>query len=213
MSQHRKYDVNSKRSIGVVLFHEFELLDVFGPLEMYGMAVDEFEFCMVAETGGEVASRQGPRSVVEHVFGDGHQYDMLLVPGGRGTRSEVNNRLMLDWLRDQSKNAEHVTSVCTGSALLAKAGVLNGIRATTNKMAFEWATSQGPDVIWERQARWVEDGKFFTSSGVSAGIDMALAVIAKLIGNESAERAATRAEYDWHRDASWDPFAQAHGLI
>lgn len=205
--------MKSKRSIGVVLFHEFELLDVFGPLEMYGMVADDFDICMVAEKGGEIASRQGPKSVVECLFSEERQYDILLVPGGMGTRNEVNNRVMLNWLRSQSTNAEYVTSVCTGSALLAKAGILDGIRATTNKMAFEWATAQSSDVIWAKQARWVEDGKFFTSSGVSAGMDMSLAVIATILGHEIAEQAATWAEYDWHRDADWDPFAKVHGLI
>jgi len=205
--------MNSKRSIGVVLFHEFELLDVFGPLEMYGMAAESFEICMVAERNGEITSRQGPKSVAEFEFNEGRQFDILLVPGGRGTRKEVDNRALLKWLRIQSEGAEYVTSVCTGSALLARAGVLDGVRATTNKMAFGWVSSQGSKVIWEKQARWVEDGKFFTSSGVSAGMDMSLTVIGKLLGQEIAEQAATWAEYDWHRDADWDPFAKVHGLI
>jgi len=201
------------RSIGVVLFNEFELLDVFGPLEMYGMAPENFEIHMVAERGGDVASKQGPRSVVEHEFGDGRQFDILLVPGGRGTRTEVENSILLEWLRVQSLNAEYVTSVCTGSALLAKAGLLDGIRATTNKRAFAWATSQSDKVIWEKEARWVEDEKFFTSSGVSAGMDMSLAVIGKILGNETAEQIATWTEYEWHSDAGWDPFARIHGLV
>lgn len=201
------------RSIGVVLFNEFELLDVFGPLEMYGMAPESFEIHMVAERGGEVASKQGPRSVVEHEFGDDRQFDILLVPGGRGTRTEVENSKLLEWLRIQSPNAEYVTSVCTGSALLAKAGLLDGIRATTNKRAFAWATSQSDKVIWEKEARWVEDGKFFTSSGVSAGMDMSLALIGKILGNETAEQIATWTEYEWHSDAGWDPFAKIHGLV
>ena len=205
--------MKSTRSIGVVLFNEFELLDVFGPLEMYGMAPENFEIHMVAERGGDVASKQGPRSVVEHEFGDGRQFDILLVPGGRGTRTEVENSNLLEWLRVQSLNAEYVTSVCTGSALLAKAGLLDGIRATTNKRAFAWATSQSDKVIWEKEARWVEDGKFFTSSGVSAGMDMSLAVIGKILGNETAEQIATWTEYEWHSDAGWDPFARIHGLV
>jgi len=205
--------VKSTRSIGVVLFNEFELLDVFGPLEMYGMAPENFEIHMVAERGGDVASKQGPRSVVEHEFGDGRQFDILLVPGGRGTRTEVENSNLLEWLRVQSLNAEYVTSVCTGSALLAKAGLLDGIRATTNKRAFAWATSQSDKVIWEKEARWVEDEKFFTSSGVSAGMDMSLAVIGKILGNETAEQIATWTEYEWHSDAGWDPFARIHGLV
>lgn len=205
--------MKSTRSIGVVLFNEFELLDVFGPLEMYGMAPENFEIHMVAERGGDVASKQGPRSVVEHEFGDGRQFDILLVPGGRGTRTEVENSNLLEWLRVQSLNAEYVTSVCTGSALLAKAGLLDGIRATTNKRAFAWATSQSDKVIWEKEARWVEDEKFFTSSGVSAGMDMSLAVIGKILGNETAEQIATWTEYEWHSDAGWDPFARIHGLV
>ena len=205
--------MKSTRSIAVVLFHEFELLDVFGPLEMFGMAHDSFEICMVAERTGEVASRQGPKSVVEHGFSEGRQYDILLVPGGKGTRKEVDNQALLEWLRKQSSGAEYVTSVCTGSAILARAGVLDGVRATTNKRAFAWATSQGDKVDWQKEARWVEDGKFFTSSGVSAGMDMSLALIAKLLGQATAEEVATWTEYEWHRDAGWDPFAKIYGLI
>ncbi len=205
--------MNSARSIGVVLFDEFEILDVFGPLEMYGMLPESFDIHLVAEKAGEVASRQGPKSVVEHDFNDERHYDMLLVPGGRGTRREVDNPALLEWLRAQSAKAELVTSVCTGSALLARAGVLDGARATTNKRSFAWATSQSDKVDWQKKARWVEDGRFFTSSGVSAGMDMALAIIEKLIGPESAEQVATWTEYEWHRDASWDPFAEIHGLV
>ena len=213
MSQKGRSEVKSARSIGVVLFHDFELLDVFGPLEMYGMVPESFEICMVAERGGEVASRQGPKSVVEHDFSAGRQYDILLVPGGKGTRKEVGNSTLLEWLRDQSRGAEYVTSVCTGSALLARAGVLDGVRATTNKLAFAWAISQGDEVNWEKEARWVEDGKFFTSSGVSAGMDMSLAVIGKILGQETAEQIAIWTEYEWHSEAGWDPFAKIHGLV
>jgi len=166
-----------KRTIGVVLFPGFELLDVFGPLEMFGSAGGHFDIRLVSEDGQNVASRQGPASVVEQAFGDAVRYDILLVPGGQGTRREVNNKTLLSWLKEQAERADYVASVCTGSALLAKAGVLDGVCATTNKMAFDWVTSQRSAVIWEKQARWVEDGKFFTSSGASAGIDMSLALI------------------------------------
>lgn len=200
-------------SVAVVLFQDFELLDVFGPLEMFGLLHQNFELCLVAENGDIVASRQGPRSVIDQVFADDRQYDILLVPGGHGTRRQVDNPIMLDWLRQQSVGAQYVTSVCTGSALLAKSGLLDGLRATTNKAAFEWVTSQGDMVHWQKQARWVEDGKFFTSSGVSAGIDMSLALIARLLGQESADQVANWAEYEWHRDPDWDPFAEIHGLV
>jgi transcriptional regulator GlxA family with amidase domain len=97
----------------------------------------------------------------------------------------------------------------SGAGLLARAGLLDGLRATTNKWAFEWPRSQGPRVNWIRQARWVEDGRFFTSSGVSAGIDMALAVIGRRYSRETAEAIALAIEYEWHRDPDWDPFATA----
>ena len=205
--------MRSKRTIGVVLFEDFELLDVFGPLEMFGMAADHFEIRLISEHGGVVASRQGPKSVSDDSFESAPAIDVVLVPGGIGTRREVDNPVLLDWLQQRAQQAELVTSVCTGSALLAKAGVLDGMRATTNKLAFTWAASQSAKVQWQQQARWVEDRKFFTSSGVSSGIDMSLAVIAKLVSHQAAEQAANFAEYDWHRDADWDPFAALHGLV
>ena len=204
--------MGSKRTLGVVLFEGFELLDVFGPLEMFGLAADHFEIRLISETGGVVASRQGPKSVCDDSFQSAPAIDVLLVPGGIGTRGEVNNPVLLDWLKERSQQAELVASVCTGSALLAKAGVLDGLRATSNKLAFAWAASQSEKVQWQQQARWVEDGKVFSSSGVSAGIDMALAVIAKLVSMQAAEEAANFAEYSWQRDANCDPFASVAGV-
>ena len=204
--------MGNKRSLGVVLFEGFELLDVFGPLEMFGLAADHFEIRLISQTGGVVASRQGPKSLCNDSFQSAPAIDVLLVPGGIGTRREVNNPVLLDWLKERSQQAELVASVCTGSALLAKAGVLDGVRATSNKLAFAWAASQSEKVQWQQQARWVEDGKFFTSSGVSAGIDMSLAVIAKLVTQQAAEDTATFAEYSWQRDADCDPFASVVGV-
>ena len=117
------------------------------------------------------------------------------------------------WLKVRAEKAEVVTTVCTGTAILAHTGLLDGRRATTNKSAFKWVAEQTAKVNWVRQARWVEDGKFATSSGVSAGIDMALAVMARLYSTETAEKIAIEMEYEWHRDASWDPFAKIHGLV
>lgn len=200
-------------TIAVVLFEGFELLDVFGPLEMFGNYPENFKIVMVAENTGFVASAQGPQSKVEKVFSDDIQYDILLVPGGQGTRVEVNNTILLNWLIEQAKLAEYVTSVCTGSAILAKAGLLDGLRATGNKMNFSFVMSQGPKVDWVKEARWVEHDKFFTSSGVSAGMDMSLGLIEKVLGKEAAKQSAIWAEYDWHEDSGWDPFAKIHGLL
>lgn len=202
-----------KRRVGIVLFPGFETLDAMGPVEMLGMYPDAFDIVTVAELPGSVASAQGLRTGVDVTFDEDGHYDILLVPGGSGTRQEVANSVMIDWLRETSARAEIVTSVCTGAALLAQAGILNGKRATTNKISFAWVVSQGPTVDWVPEARWVEDGGVMTSSGVSAGMDMTLALIERLLGEEAAENAALWAEYTWHRDKDNDPFAKAAGLV
>lgn len=199
--------------LGTILFPEFELLDVFGPLEMFGNLTGVVDVKIVAQEKGSVASAQGPRVVVDHTFDDAPKLDLLLIPGGLGTRTEVENPAMLDFIRRRVADAEVAMTVCTGTAILAQAGVLDGRRATTNKAWFQWVAGTGPKVEWVKEARWVEDGKFVTSSGVSAGMDMALAVIQKLAGPQVSDTLAKATEYDWHRDASWDPFAKMHGLV
>jgi len=199
-------------AVGAVLFPGFELLDVYGPLEMLGMLGERARITMLAERPGPIRSHQGPSTVAEAALADARGLDVLLVPGGMGTRREVANAPFLDELRRQAGSARLVASVCTGSALLARAGVLDGIGATSNKRAFSWVVSQGPRVRWIAQARWVEDGKFFTSSGVSAGMDMALGLIARTHGRETSIKIAQQAEYEWHQDKQWDPFARLSGL-
>jgi len=103
---------------------------------------------------------------------------VLLIPGGMGTRKLVEDKSFINHLKNLSEKAIYVLSVCTGSALLAKTGLLKGKNATSNKMAFDWVCGIDCDVSWVRQARWVSDGKFYTSSGVTAGMDMTLGFIA-----------------------------------
>lgn len=201
------------RRVGALIFPGFELLDLFGPLEMFGLLKHEFDIKLVAETAGPVASNQQARAFADTTFSEADPFDVLLIPGGIGTRKEVNNPAVLDWITAAAEPAEYVLSVCTGSLLLAGAGLLDGRRATTNKAAFEQIAAQGPRVDWVRQARWVEDGKFITSSGVSAGMDMSLHAIAVMQDLKTAKRVADFAEYDWHQDPDWDPFAEVHGLV
>jgi transcriptional regulator GlxA family with amidase domain len=198
--------------VGTLLFPGFELLDVFGPLEMLGQLRDRANLVMLAPVPGRIASAQGPACVAETAFAGDLGLDVLLVPGGFGTRALAKDPAFLAELARQCDATPLVASVCTGSALLARAGVLDGRRATTNKRAWPWATSTGPRVQWVAKARWVEDGKFFTSSGVSAGMDMALALISHLLGRDTALEVAGATEYEWHEDSSWDPFAARNGL-
>src|SRR5437773_1358539 len=118
--------------IGAVLFPGFELLDVYGPLEMLGLLGDRVSITMLAETRGEVRSSHGPKGVADVSLADAPKLDVLLVPGGWGTRTQVQNVPFLDLLRTRAEQARFVATVCTGSALLAKTGFLDGKRATSN---------------------------------------------------------------------------------
>lgn len=196
------------RTLGIVLYDGFELLDAYGPAEMFGNVGKSLNVVTVAQQAGEVTSAQGPVTVAKYGFDDCPPLDIVLVPGGIGTLRELRNETMLSWLREQAEEAEIVSSVCSGSAILAKAGLLDGYRATSNKQYFSLAVNNGPDVEWVKEARWVEDRDRITSSGVSAGIDMALAIISRLYGEETAEAIANATEYTRHRDANLDPFAK-----
>lgn len=194
------------RTLGAVLYDKFELLDLYGPLEMFGSVGPELTIVTVAEQAGPVASTQGPKTVAEHSYADAPKLDLILLPGGFGTFPMLESAAMLEFLRKRAPQAEVTMSVCSGSALLAKAGLLDGRRATSNKQFFDLAVRQSDRVDWVAEARWVEDGPFATSSGVSAGTDMALAIIAKLYGRPLAQQIADATEYTWQTDPTRDPF-------
>ncbi|MBW1783169.1 MAG: DJ-1/PfpI family protein [Deltaproteobacteria bacterium] len=195
-------------TLGTVLFEGFELLDVYGPLEMFGNVGEQLKIVMVAEKAGLVTSAQGPRSVADYGFGDCPHLDLIHIPGGFGAIPQAQNPAMLKFLCDRSHAAQLTLSVCNGSGLIAAAGILDGRQATTNKQFFHLVAAQGKRVNWIEKARWVDDGDIISSSGVSAGMDMALAVIQRLFGKDTAEAIAAATEYEWHRDPFWDPFVK-----
>jgi putative intracellular protease/amidase len=196
------------RTLGAILYERFELLDYYGPLEMFGSVGPELHIVTVAEKTGPIASVQGPKTVADYDFGNCPRLDLILLPGGFGTAEQLGNAALHAFLRDRAKAAEVTMSVCSGSAILAKAGLLDGRRATSNKQWFDLARMQSANVDWVTEARWVEDGPFATSSGVSAGTDMALAVIARLYGKAKADEIAEATEYEWHTDSTRDPFVK-----
>lgn len=194
------------KKIGIVLFDGFETLDVFGPVQMWGRLKD-YEVVTVCQNGNVARSSQGLETGCRYSFDNAPQFEILMVPGGAGTREQVNNSTILDFLRHQNRATEWTTSVCTGAALLAKAGILDDHKATTNKNAWTWVTNHSKFVKWQPRARWVFDGKYVTSSGVSAGTDMALALVEQIYGKEIAQQTARLAEYVWSGDSTNDPFA------
>lgn len=198
---------DARKNVGIVLYPGFEVLDVFGPLEMWAY-VPDFNVVLIAEEDGPIMSAQGVAVVADYSFETAPSLDILMVPGGTGSRVQLENKAFLDYIDTVNESTLYTTSVCTGSALLAKAGILNGHQATTNKRFFFLAEEQSKEVSWVVDARWVESGKMFTSSGVSAGTDMALGVVAKLYGIETARDLASSVEYEWHEEATVDPFSQ-----
>jgi transcriptional regulator GlxA family with amidase domain len=200
-------DEKRTRTLGVLLFPDFEMLDAAGPMEMWGNMKTKVRMVTVAQAKGPVVSAQGTSVVAEYDFSDCPDLDLVLVPGGMGAFKTLKDETTLEWLRGRAAKAEITMSVCNGASILAASGLLDGRRATTNKAFWTAATAPGPKVNWVRKARWVDDGNMVTSSGVSAGMDMTLHVIARLFSLPAAENLARLTEYEWHRDPDWDPFA------
>ncbi len=188
-----------------LLFEDFETLDLFGPVEILA-STQNAEMHYISSEGGVVRSAHGVPVVTEkaEMLLPG---SVLVVPGGMGTRPLVQDAAYLSMLRNLADQAEYVLTICTGSALLAKSGALDGHRATSNKLAFAWAKSNSDAVRWIGSARWVHDGKFYTASGISAGMDMALGFVADIYGKEEAQASADWLEYNWNDDCNNDPFA------
>lgn len=192
--------------VNIVLFDEFETLDAFGPAEIFGKLPQIYNLKYVSWKGGIVTSSQQIQTVTCSIQ-EVEPASILLIPGGQGTRTLVKDAAFIELLKDAAVDASYVLTVCTGSALLAKTGLLNGYQATSNKRAFDWVQALNAAVVWQRQARWVVDRRFYTSSGVSAGMDMTLGFLADRHGQSAAEEIAAGIEYSWHADAHIDPFA------
>ncbi|MBL7647581.1 MAG: DJ-1/PfpI family protein [Candidatus Hydrogenedentes bacterium] len=206
--QQAKEREKNQKTVGILLYEGFEVLDVYGPIEMWGY-VKEFKVVTVARKAGPVRSTQGVETVAQYGFDDCPPLQILMVPGGLGTLIALDDNELLDFLRARHTESEITTSVCSGSVLLARAGILDGHKATSNKLFFDRAVAQSSKVDWIREARWVDDGKVITSSGVSAGMDMALHLVRRLYGEARAQQIALGAEYIWNEDASNDPFARS----
>lgn len=195
-------------TVAILLFNNFETLDAFGPAEIFGRLTDHYQVSFYSLTGGLIGNPHGVSIMTKSLTDVENGADIFLIPGGYGTREEVNNSLLIDTIRKISQLSKYVLTVCTGTSLLARTGLLDGKKATSNKIAFDWVTTQGPEVIWIRKARWVVDGKYYTSSGVSAGMDMTLGFLANIHGIEFARKLAHAIEYNWQEDKEEDGFCK-----
>ena len=186
------------KTVGIVLFPDFEELDAMGPRETLGMMArisgGQWRVMMVSEDGEPVRAFLGTSIVADHSFADCPPLDVILVPGGTGTRSEVDNEKLIEFIRDTGANAEYVVSVCTGAFLLHRAGFLAGKRATTHWGAIGDLKALG-DVEVRDGERWVQDSNVITSAGISAGIDMSLYLVSQLTDRRTAANVQKMMEY------------------
>ena len=154
-----------------------------------------------------VNCQNGPRVAPDYYRDEAlkQPFDVLMIPGGQTWNflppvDKTGAKALLDWVKKMDKRVKLMTTVCTGAAILAATGLLDGRPAATNHQAFKWVTGYGPKVRWDNVSRWVDDGHYVTSAGVSSGTDMAFHLVDRLAGRAVAEAAAMAAEYDWHRD-------------
>ena len=197
------------KALNVLLYEGFTTMDALGPAEALSRALEGERKCYEIEyfsaTGGLVGGSTNAK-IWTQKLDEMAKFDVLLVPGGFAVRELAHDGEFIAILGELAGRHDHVVAVCTGSVLLAKTGLLDGMEATSNKLSWQWATSEALNVRWIRAARWCVSGKFYTSSGVSAGIDAALGFIADMHGLDEVQRIARAMEYVWNSDKNEDLF-------
>jgi len=192
----------AQRSVAILVFRDVEVLDFCGPFEVFSVTGRDsdpkpFQVRLVAEHAGPVLARNGLSVNPDHTLTDCPKTDLLLIPGGMGTRPLMHNAAVVDWVRRRAAESELVLSVCTGALILAKAGLLDGLAATTHHGALDLLRQTAPGTSVRTDTRFVDNGRVITSGGIAAGIDMALHVVGRLCGNDVAAETARHMEYPW----------------
>lgn len=192
------------QNVAILIFDDVEVLDFSGPFEVFSVTgrrdnSNPFNVYTVAEKQGPVLARNQLSMNPRYDIADCPDPDILVIPGGYGTRREMHNTVLTDWIKSRSRDAALTLSVCTGALLLAKAGLLEGLSATTHHDAFELLEEVAPNTAMERDKRIVDNGRIILSAGISAGIDMSLYVVSKLLGEKVAQETAEYMEYDWRQ--------------
>lgn len=192
-------------NVAIFIFDDVEVLDFAGPFEVFAVTDElaghaRFNTYTVAELPGVVRARNSLRVVPTHTFESAPAPDILVIPGGDGTRPLLNRPVVIEWVRRQSRVAQHTVSVCTGALLLAKAGLLEGLQATTHHLGLDLLRELAPNATVHADRRFLDNGKILTSAGISAGIDVSLHLVARLSGREAAEKTSAYMEYRWIND-------------
>jgi transcriptional regulator GlxA family with amidase domain len=195
-----------RRNVAILVFDEVEVLDFAGPFEVFAVT-DElsgrsaFNTFTVAGVPGAIRARNGLKVVADHTLESSPAPQLLIVPGGAGTRPLLKMPALLEWIRQCARSAEVVASVCTGALVLGQAGLLDGLSATTHRENFAELRAVAPAARVVEDARFVDHGRIASSAGISAGLDLSLHLVARLLGDETAQRTADYMEYHWRNDA------------
>ena len=190
----------TRRTVGILVFPDAEVLDVCGPYEVFSVAgrrqgLEPFDVRLVARSAAPVAARNGFMLTPHATLADAPPIDVLVVPGGYGTRQAQYDPVLVGFVRDRAARAELVLSVCTGALLLGRAGLLDGLHATTHHAAFDVLREAAPHARLSPGARFTDNGRILTSAGIAAGIDLALHVVERLLGRDVAEEASRYMEF------------------
>ncbi|ALC82897.1 MULTISPECIES: DJ-1/PfpI family protein [Bacillus] len=189
-------------NVGIFLFDEVEVLDFAGPFEVFSVtALDDgskpFSVKTISENGNMVSARNGLKVQPDYRLDQMREIDILIIPGGYGARvTEIHNEHVIGWISNQMAKVKLMASVCTGAFLLAKAGLLNGKRATTHWASIEQMKKDFPEVSVQQNVKFVDEGNIITSGGISAGINMSFHIVKRLLGEKTAKETARRMEYD-----------------
>ena len=196
-------DMKKHWNVGILLFNEVEVLDFAGPFEVFSIASysnyqqKPFTVKTVAQTTDLISARNGLKVQPDFDFNNSPHFDMLIVPGGYGAEEvEIHNEILINWIKTRAGECDILASVCTGSFLLAEAGLLARKRATTHWMDIDRLESEYKEIKVQRGVKYVDENNIITSGGISAGIDMSFYLLNKLVGKEIAITTAKRMEYD-----------------
>lgn len=189
--------MSKQRNVAIYIHDDVEVLDFCGPFEVFGTR-QEFQVFTVAKLATPITTNNGMKIIPNYHFGDCPPLDILLIPGGQ-TGVILNDPEAMEWIKQQTDKIDYSLSVCTGALVLGKLGLLDGLSSTTHYGSYDLLQEIAPKTTVRRGARYVDNGRIITSAGVSAGLDMALHVVAKLLGEESALATARYMEYDWRR--------------
>ena len=188
------------KNVGIYLFNKVELLDFAGPYEVFSTTSESndnksFRVFTISEDGGAIKSVNGLIVIPDYSFSNHPKIDILIIPGGEGTKAEIKKKKVMEWVNKTQGSAEIMATVCSGARIPAVLGLLDGLEATTHHSVIDDVKKLAPNVIIDHTKRFIDNGKIMTSGGISAGIDLSLHIVKKLCGEDTAQKTMEYMEY------------------